>query len=137
MLYDQIEGVKNLAILAYKDAAIPVSDYMFPEKARKILFFHPKWRNPRIVAQQGAMLIFGCDGWKEARLSLKEVAEKEEVEKQRELFIVETLRIPAGQKQEILKDLSFMGITPWSMFPDLEHLGEALKALGVHRALDR
>lgn len=128
--YDQNEGVKNLATLAYKDATIPVSDYMFPEKARKILFFHPKWRNPRIIAQQGAMIIFGCAGWKEEPLSLKEV------ESEREPFIVETLRIPAGQKKEILNDLSFMGITPWSMFPDLEHLGEALKALMVQRYID-
>lgn len=129
--YDQNEGVKKLAQLAYKDGATPVLEYMNPEDARKILFVHPKWSNPRIVAQQGAMLIFGCDGWKEARLSLKEQKGAEG-----EPFIVKTLCIPSCKKREILESLSLMGITPWSLFPDLEHLGMALKALAAHRELD-
>ncbi|QCE34517.1 FRG domain-containing protein [Acetobacteraceae bacterium] len=76
------------------------------------LFVYPKQSNPRIIAQQGAFLLFG----------LEEKIEKENEESLK----IERFAIPHSAKAHILKQLDNLGINKSFIYPELANLSSYL-----------
>ena len=125
--YAQNDDVKKIAELVRKGNDFPLEP---PDDYRKILFVKPPWKNDRIRAQQGQMLIFGCDGHKLNPIYLAKTEQDDAP------FLHRTWRIPAKYKKSIRKELYDLGIHAWMLFPDIEHLAEELKQKTCKRALD-
>lgn len=126
--YAQNDEVKKIAKLVRKD-----NDFLLepPDDYRKILFVKPPWKNDRIRAQQGQMIIFGCDGHKLNPVYLSKEAQTNAP------YLHCTWQIPAECKKPIRKELYDLGIHEWTLFPDIEHLANELKRKKVRRALDQ
>lgn len=126
--YGKNDEVNKIAELVRKDNNFrlePLEDY------RKVLFVKPPWKNDRIRAQQGQMLLFGCDGHKLNPVYLSEIEQKNAP------YLHYKWRIPASCKEKIRKELYDLGIHEWTLFPDIEHLANELKRKKVRRALDQ
>jgi hypothetical protein len=84
--------------------------YFLPEiKVRHLKSIHvvnPKKNNRRVLAQQGAFLIFGL---------IKELEDENEFG-----IIVKRFIIPASAKQNIMRDLDMININASSLFPEME-----------------
>lgn len=79
----------------------------------------PKMNNPRIVAQSGSFILFGLD-----RKKLPEFT----------VHIKPTrLRVDAGAKAAIRRELSYLGITESSLFPELDRAASNI----IQRLCDR
>ena len=126
--YAQNDDVKKIAELVRKENNFPLEP---PDDYRKILFVKPPWKNDRIRAQQGQMLLFGCDGHK---LNPVYLAQQEQ---ENEPYLHRTWQIPAEYKKSIRKELYDLGIHEWTLYPDIEHLAKELKRKKVRRALDQ
>jgi hypothetical protein len=79
---------------------------IIPEDLRSILIVKPKQNNRRILAQQGAFLLYGLKG---------EFDEENETD----MRTVRT-KIPRAAKQTILRQLSRININESSLFPEIE-----------------
>ena len=87
------------------------------EELSVIWYVTPKLSNRRIIAQSGAFVIVGNE-------EIRRPMEKEGVEY---IFIVE-LHIKGSEKTSIRKDLSTLGITSSSLFPEIDHAAEFITA---------
>ncbi|TMJ00089.1 MAG: FRG domain-containing protein [Alphaproteobacteria bacterium] len=84
------------------------------EHLKSIFAVHPKLSNQRIVAQQGAFLIFG---------------ETTELDRERALGInVLTAKIPASMKKCLRRELDRISINLRSMYPEIEKASEYVKS---------
>lgn len=125
--YEKNEEVNKIAELVRKEKNFQLEP---PEDYRKVLFVKPPWKNDRIRAQQGQMLLFGCNGYKLNPVYLPKT-------KQINMpYLHYQWRIPALCKKPIRKELYDLGIHAWTLFPDIEHLAEELKQKTCKRALD-
>ncbi len=126
--YGDNNEVKKIAELLRKDSQFKLES---PCDYRKVLFVKPQWRNDRIRAQQGQMLLFGCDGQKCNPVYLPQTTQSDAP------HLYCEWRIPADCKQSIRKELYDLGIHEWTLFPDIEHLAKELKEKRCRRALDQ
>ena len=74
--------------------------------------------NPRIVPQQAVTTITNIDDIEAYVL---------ELESQNNTQYLQAIDIPANQREEVMSDLKFMGITEDSMFPSIDRVCEELK----------
>lgn len=125
--YERNDDVMKIAELVRKGNDFRLEP---PDDYRKILFIKPPWKNDRIRAQQGEMLLFGCDGHKENPVKLSES------EDEHSPFLHQKWLIPAACKKMMRKDLRDLGIHRWTLFPDIEHLAAELKTKTAKRKLD-
>ncbi|MCT6819480.1 MAG: FRG domain-containing protein [Bombella apis] len=72
----------------------------------------PTWNNTRITAQQGWFMILGFE---------------EIIEKLNERTIYQKIRIPASCKENILKELDYIGVNHLTLFPDLHGMSQYIK----------
>ena len=77
-----------------------------PAHLKTVLCVKPKKKNPRLLAQSGAFLIFGLAG------SLDESPVPE--------IAIERIQINGGRKPDIVNELDRMGINDSTMFPEIE-----------------
>jgi hypothetical protein len=74
--------------------------------------------NPRMVPQQAVTTVSNIDDI-EAYVKFRE--------RESNLVILSAIDIPAGQREEAMNDLRYMGITAGSMFPDIDGVCEELR----------
>lgn len=114
---DELRKVTTRAGLTKSHAAKRLLQFVRAEKAyfldeivvadlRKVLVVRPKQTNPRIIAQQGAFLLFG----------LTSELQADNMEK----IGVSEVRIPAASKAAILRELDRVNINRASLFPEVE-----------------
>ncbi|QJE74441.1 FRG domain-containing protein [Aerophototrophica crusticola] len=92
----------------YFTAAINPADLSQP------VFVKPKLSNRRIVAQNGAFIVFGLNKNLDSGFSEK--------------FITVRINIPALRKAQILSELDRLGINEGTVFPDLEKSSVYIKS---------
>jgi hypothetical protein len=115
---DQLRGIDDIGELRGSPAGQRLLQFIKAEKPyflpnirprdlKSIQVVKPKQNNPRILAQQGAFLLFGL------------VTEALQNENEAKITIVR-LRIKAGSKRQILNDLDRVNINRRSLFPEIE-----------------
>ena len=77
-----------------------------PNHLREPVFVIPKLSNKRILAQNGAFIVFGLSD---------EISDENDFD-----IEIERIRIRAGGKDQIRKDLDLVGYNKGSMFPEIE-----------------
>lgn len=125
--YENYDNIAAILTLVDKD----IKDDIDNNILNKVIFIKPSWQNERIRAQQGQVLLFGCDQTKEKPTKLQ-IAEQSD-----EPYIHLCLKIPYKHKEEIYNTLQNLGIREWTLFPDPEHLALELKEKKVVRAIDK
>ncbi len=78
-----------------------------PYDLRRILVVRPKLSNRRIVAQQGAFLLFGLTS--------------ELLEANGDRISISKIEIPKSAKQKILQELDRINVNESSLFPEIDH----------------
>lgn len=73
----------------------------------EVFCVHPLLSNPRIRAQQGAFLLFGVDGDRHHLAKIENSGIRKHV-----------IRIPSGAKSELLQELTLLGRTVDTIYPD-------------------
>jgi hypothetical protein len=108
----------------YLSAGTP--DPCYPSDAIRIIY--PFYNSPRLLAQDGAFTIHSnpwksiesyereCDPFKEENLDIERLYR---------------WRVPAEKKANIVKELSSLGVTSRSLFPDLDGVAESLWKMEV------
>ncbi|MET3694555.1 hypothetical protein ABID43_004117 [Methylobacterium goesingense] len=81
-----------------------------PRDLNRIWYVVPKLNNRRIIAQNGAFLIFGFSATP-ARPILNPIQFK-------------SIIVPAGRKSAIRKELAMLGITKGSLFPEIDYAAD-------------
>ncbi len=81
----------------------------------RVVCVKPLLDNPRIIRQEGAFLLFGCDRQK------KQPAQVEEG------VVVGRLTIDRDKKKELSDHLETLGISKATMFPEIEHVAGHIK----------
>lgn len=89
-------------------------EYLKSEALEKVLCVMPKLNNQRIISQHGAFFIFGMNGTKSKNAELKDKPL--------------TIQIEASSKQNILKELEFLGIDESTMFPEIDKKMRRIKS---------
>lgn len=84
-----------------------------PEDLERVFCVLPKLDNPRITKQSGAFFLYGITKTKENPAKFEEIP----------LRII----IDNDGKKNIIKELSYLGINKSALFPEIEHILEALK----------
>ena len=95
---------------AFEREIVPV-DLLTPQ------FIQPNRDNPRILKQDGAFIISGLD-----------VSDKESDNKIRE-FLVKELIIPKEAKEQLRKELEYVGINQASLFPEVDRVADYLRRM--------
>ena len=95
---------------AFEREIVPV-DLLTPQ------FVQPNRDNPRILKQDGAFIISGLD-----------VSDKESDNKIRE-FLVKELIIPKEAKEQLRKELEYVGINQASLFPEVDRVADYLRRM--------
>ena len=80
-------------------------------------FVQPNRDNPRILKQDGAFIISGLDA-----------SDKESDNKIRE-FLVKELIIPKEAKEQLRKELEYVGINQASLFPEVDRVADYLRRM--------
>lgn len=81
----------------------------------RVVCVKPLLDNPRIIRQEGAFLLFGCDKTKDQPAMLEDTA------------IVARLTINRDEKLNLLDQLRTLGISRATMFPEIEHVATHIK----------
>jgi hypothetical protein len=81
----------------------------------RVVCVKPLLDNPRIIRQEGAFLLFGCDKTKDQPAKLKDTT------------IVARLTIKRDEKRNLLDQLDVLGISRATMFPEIEHVASHIK----------
>ncbi|WP_082482940.1 FRG domain-containing protein [Methylobacterium sp. Leaf123] len=81
-----------------------------PRDLDRVYYVVPKLNNRRIIAQNGAFLIFG--------LSLRPATPLQDP------IQIRSIKIPAAHKAQIRKELSMLGVTKSSLFPEIDHAAD-------------
>lgn len=90
----------------------------------RVVCVKPLLDNPRIVRQEGAFLLFGCDKIKSEPAKLEETT------------IVAKLTINRDEKQNLRDQLRTLGITRATMYPEIEHVATHIKQFYTVPSLD-
>jgi len=78
------------------------------EDLTRVVCVKPKLDNPRIIRQEGAFLLFGCDGSKVQPAKLEEKV------------VVAKLTINRNEKRNLVDQLRTLGISKATMFPEIQ-----------------
>ena len=81
----------------------------------RVVCVKPLLDNPRIIRQEGAFLLFGCDKIKDQPAKLEGAA------------IAARLTIKRDEKRNLLDQLRTLGISRATMFPEIEHVATQIK----------
>ncbi len=81
----------------------------------RVVCVKPLLDNPRIIRQEGAFLLFGCDKIKTQPAKLEDAT------------IVARLTINRDEKQNLRDQLRTLGITRATMYPEIEHVAAHIK----------
>lgn len=95
------------------------------EDLERVVCVKPLLDNPRIIRQEGAFLLFGCD------------KSKREPAKLAESTIVARLTINRDEKQNLRNQLRTLGITRATMYPEIEHVATHIKQSYFVPTVDR
>lgn len=90
---------------------------IIPTDLNNVLLVKPKMDNPRIVRQHGAFLLFGNkEGLKKNSISTFNVE-----------WIKLRIIIDANSKNDILRELSYLGVNEVSLFPEIDQVANFIK----------
>lgn len=91
------------------------------EHLHTVFCVKPKLNNPRVIKQSGAFLLFGMGSNKlePARIPPKFLFKSN--------GSIKTIKIALNGKTTILEELSELGVSPASLFPEIEKVAEYLK----------
>lgn len=87
-----------------------------PEHLGAVLCVKPLLDNPRIIRQDGAFLLFGCDEEKTKPAALGD------------RNIVQRIRIDKAKKPELLRQLEKIGISEATLYPEIERVAIHIKS---------
>lgn len=85
------------------------------EDLMRVVCVKPLLDNPRIIRQEGAFLLFGCDEIKSKPATLEDAT------------LIARLTINRDEKQNLRDQLSTLGITRATMYPEIEHVARHIK----------
>jgi len=88
---------------------------IIPTDLKRVVCVKPMLDNPRIIRQEGAFLLFGCDGDKAKPANLEDNS------------IAARLTINRDEKRNLLNQLHTLGISRATLFPEIEHVANQLK----------
>lgn len=119
-LFNNFNEISRLLhiIRADKPYFLPIIDY---EDLRKVVAVRAKLNNPRIERQHGSFLIFGIGSKKTKPAELPDtwwISKKNDENR---------LIIDAKSKEKILSELSHLGVSKQSLFPELEAQADHIK----------
>lgn len=83
----------------------------------RVICVRPRLENPRIIRQEGAFLLFGCDGQKNRPAELPVPV------------ILARLIINRNEKQELLDQLETLGISRATLFPEIDEVASYVRDL--------
>ena len=86
-----------------------------PEELQRVVCVKPLLDNPRIIRQEGAFLLFGCDKVKSEPAKLEDST------------LIARLTINRDEKQNLRDQLRTLGITRATMYPEIEHVATHIK----------
>ena len=90
-----------------------------PNHIRTVLCVKPKLDNPRIIRQNGAFFLFGCNNEKLRCADLPDsYVHQPDGNK---------VFIKSREKTKILKQLCMLGITEASIYPEIDHVASYIK----------
>jgi len=81
----------------------------------RVVCVKPMLDNPRIIRQEGAFLLFGCDKTKDQPAKLEDTT------------IVAKLTINRSKKKKLLGELHTVGVNRATLFPEIEHVAKHIK----------
>lgn len=93
------------------------------EKISKIICFHSKHINGRLIAQEGCFTAFPIPEKWNRFINLDEISTYEDSD----LYLMEKVIIPAGKKNAIRAELNKFGITHRSLFPGLDGVAMSIR----------
>lgn len=85
------------------------------EDLQRVVCVKPLLDNPRIIRQEGAFLLFGCDQIKSEPARLEDST------------LIARLTINRDEKQNLRDQLRTLGITRATMYPEIEHVAAHIK----------
>lgn len=86
-----------------------------PTDMKRVICVKPKLSNPRIIKQDGAFLLFGCQESKQQPAQLHESVIKHH------------LIINNEEKQNIKKQLALLGVSQSTLFPEIDQVAEQIR----------
>lgn len=84
---------------------------------QRVVCVRPRLENPRIIRQEGAFLLFGCDGVKTRPASIPDRS------------VVTKLTINRDKKRVILEQLETLGLSKATLFPEIDAVASHVKGL--------
>lgn len=90
----------------------------------RVVCVKPMLDNPRIIRQEGAFLLFGCDKAKDQPAKLEDKV------------VVARLTINRDEKRNLLDQLRTLGISRATMFPEIEHVATHIKQFHFVPSID-
>ena len=119
-LFNDFNEIRRLLhiIRADKSYFLPIINY---EDLKKVIAVRAKLNNPRIERQHGSFLIFGIGSKKTEQAELPDtwwISKKDDENR---------LIIDAESKGKILSELSYLGVSKQSLFPELEAQADHIK----------
>lgn len=119
-LFNNFNEISRLLhiIRADKPYFLPIIDY---EDLRKVVAVRAKLNNPRIERQHGSFLIFGIGSEKTKQAELPNTWWISKNNDENRLII------DANSKEKILSELSHLGVSRQSLFPELEAQADHIK----------
>lgn len=109
-MFEQLYHAIKRHNAAFEREIVPL-DLLTPQ------FVQPNRDNPRILKQDGAFIISGLDA-----------SDKESDNKIRE-FLVKELIIPKEAKEQLRKELEYVGINQASLFPEVDKVADYLRRM--------
>ena len=97
---------------------------MIEDDLTKIHIVSPTLNNKRILAQQGAFLLFGVNKEKDKFIKRSNNIDDSVYERNKLKIIV-----PSSQKEQLLKELTYYGISKATLFPEIEYQCEEVSML--------
>jgi hypothetical protein len=91
------------------------------QSEKYLKFVHPFYNSPRLLAQDGAFT-FHSDPWK----PIENYKGEEFTTENLDIEMLCWWRIPSGSKGHIVRELSSLGVTQRSVFPDLDGVAKSL-----------
>jgi len=86
-----------------------------PIDLERVICVKPKLDNPRLIRQEGAFLLFGCNGVKNKPANFSTE------------IIVSKITINRDKKRELSDDLETLGISDATLFPEIERVASHIK----------
>jgi hypothetical protein len=95
-----------------------------PEDLRKVICVRPRLENPRIIRQEGAFLLFGCDRHKQRPAALPDDT------------VMARLVINRNEKQDLLDQLKTLGISRATLFPEIDEVASYIRDVSFIPTVD-